>query len=137
MPEKRSVSIGFESRRDDGVQRLRLRGELYRMSAGWTLVYREPPDEGGSETVNTLVIEGGELRLRRRGPVRLEQKFRQGERLAGQMETPYGRHEVEAFTTHLAARLAEFAGTVEWAYELRMQDQPVGTFRIRLDIQEE
>ncbi|MBB6733769.1 DUF1934 domain-containing protein [Cohnella zeiphila] len=136
MPEKRSVRIGFESRQEDGGQRLQLEGELYRMRAGWTLVYREPPDESGAAAANTLVIEGGELRLRRRGQMRLEQRFRLGEALAGELETPYGRHEVKAFTSSLTVRLEEFSGTVEWEYELRMQDQPVGSFGIRLDIQE-
>jgi uncharacterized beta-barrel protein YwiB (DUF1934 family) len=136
MPEKRSVRIGFESRREDGRQRLDLEGELYRMRAGWTLTYREPPDESGIAAANTLVIEEGELRLRRRGQVRLEQRFRLGVAMAGELETPYGRHGVEAFTSSLAIRLADFGGTVEWEYELRMQDQPVGRFGIRLDIQE-
>ncbi len=137
MPDKRSVIVGFRSWQQEGLHQSTLQGELYRLHAGWTLIYREPPDENGVETTNTLFIRESELRLRRRGTIFLEQSFRQGATLTGTMETPYGPHIVEASTSHLDIGLSEFAVVIEWKYDLLMQDQAVGSFHIRLDIREE
>jgi uncharacterized beta-barrel protein YwiB (DUF1934 family) len=138
MPDKRAVAVSLRSQQQDGDSvRSELSGELYRMLAGWTLIYREPKDENGVETTNTLFIHDNELRLRRRGTIFLEQAFRIGERLPGRMETPYGPHEVEAITTYLEIDMKESGGVIEWNYNLLMQDQVVGEFRLRLDIREE
>lgn len=138
MPDKRDVSIGFRSwQRDAGPQRSELRGELYRLRTGWALTYKEPPDENGIETGNTLFIRDGELQLRRKGSILFEQRFRLRETLPGKMETPYGVHDVRAKTFRLDVKLSDAGGRVEWKYDLLMQDQTVGSFRIRLDIREE
>jgi uncharacterized beta-barrel protein YwiB (DUF1934 family) len=138
MPDKRSVTVSFQSWQEEGVQRSTLQGELYRLQTGWTLIYREPPlDANGTETTNTLFIHEKELRLRRRGTIFFEQSFRQGATLPGKMETPYGLHEVEASTSRLDIELSESGGVIEWKYDLLMQDQAVGSFHIRLDIREE
>ncbi|MCD9022404.1 DUF1934 domain-containing protein [Cohnella silvisoli] len=137
MPDKRSVTVGFQSWQQEGVQRSTMQGELYRLQTGWTLIYREPPDENGLETMNTLFVHEKELRLRRRGTIFFEQSFRQGDALPGKMETPYGPHDVEALTSQLVIDLSESGGVIEWKYDLLMQDQPVGSFHIRLDIREE
>lgn len=138
MPDKRSVTVSFQSWQEEGAQRSIMQGELYRLQTGWTLIYREPPlDANGTETINTLFIHERELRLRRRGTIFFEQSFRLGATLPGKMETPYGPHEVEALTSRLDIELSEFGGVIEWKYDLLMQDQAVGSFHIRLDIQEE
>jgi uncharacterized beta-barrel protein YwiB (DUF1934 family) len=138
MPDKRSVTVSFQSWQKEGVQRSALQGELYRLQTGWTLVYREPPlDANGTETINTLFIHEKELRLRRRGTIFFEQSFRQGAVLPGKMETPYGPQVVEASTSRLDIELSESGGVIEWKYDLLMQDQAVGSFHIRLDIREE
>lgn len=137
MPDKRSVIVDFRSRQDDDVRQLTLQGELYRLQSGWTLVYREPPDENGNETTNTLFVHADELRLRRRGSIFFEMSFREGVALPGKMETPYGPHDVQALTSLLDIGLTESGGGVEWKYDLLMQDQTVGSFHIRLDIREE
>ncbi|MFC5467356.1 DUF1934 domain-containing protein [Cohnella suwonensis] len=136
MPDKRSVTVGFRSRQQDGETDLAgLPGELFRLAAGWALTYKEPPDESGAETNNTLFVRDGELRLRRRGTVDYEQVFRLGEEaVPGEMTTPYGAHDVRARTSMLASELSEAGGYVEWEYELLMHDQSAGSFRIRLDI---
>lgn len=138
MPDKRTVIVGFQSRQQDGaLERSELPGELYRLETGWVLTYREPADENGQETNNTLFIHGHELRLRRRGTIFFEQLFRHGEALPGKMETPFGAHEVETITSFLESVLSESGGIVEWKYELTMQGQSAGNFHIRLDIREE
>lgn len=137
MPEKRDVRIELESRRPDGPPvRSSLRGELYRTASGWALTYRER-DEAAGESATTLFARERELRLRRRGPVSLEQRFVAGQSVPGSMETPFGAHRTAAFTNELRLALTERGGTIEWAYELTMQDQQAGSFRIRLDIREE
>jgi uncharacterized beta-barrel protein YwiB (DUF1934 family) len=137
MPDKRSVTVSFQSWQEEGAQQFTLQGELYRLQTGWTLIYREPPNENGLETINTLFIHERELRLRRRGTIFFEQSFRQGAILPGKMETPYGPHDVEALTSRLDIDLSESGGVIEWKYDLLMQDQTVGSFHIRLDIREE
>ncbi|TVX96837.1 DUF1934 domain-containing protein [Cohnella terricola] len=138
MPDKRSVTVGFRSRQQDGgEQRSEMRGELFRLQSGWALTYKEPPDENGVETNNTLFIRERELQLRRRGSIFFEQAFRRDELLTGKMETPYGLHAVQARTSRLESELSDSGGYVEWEYDLLMQDQTVGSFRIRLDIREE
>jgi len=137
MPEKRSVIVGFRGWQDGEPSRSELRGELYRLRSGWALTYREGPDENGTETSNTLFVRELEIQLRRRGAILFEQAFRRGERLPGRMETPYGRHEVQAYTTSLDSSLSAAGGHIDWTYDLLMQDQKAGSFRIRLDIREE
>ena len=138
MPDKRKVRVEFRSWQQDGSeQRSEMPGELFRLKTGWALTYAEEPDENGVEASNTLFIHENELQLRRRGAIFLEQRFRQGELAAGKMETPYGLHVVQALTSTLASKLSESGGSVEWTYDLLMQDQKVGSFRIRLDIREE
>ena len=138
MPDKRNVTVGFQSwQPDGGAERSDLRGQLFRLQTGWVLTYLEAPDENGVETNNTLFIRDNELQLRRRGTIFLEQGFRLGATLPGKLETPYGPHNVEALTSRLDIELSESGGIVEWKYDLLMQDQPVGSFHIRLDIREE
>ncbi|MFC4601117.1 DUF1934 domain-containing protein [Cohnella hongkongensis] len=138
MPDKRKVQVEFRSWQEDGgVQRFKAPGELFRLKTGWALTYAEAPDENGTVASNTLFIREDELQLRRRGSIFLEQRFRRGELESGKMETPYGLHAVQALTSALDSRLSETGGRVEWSYDLLMQDQKVGSFRIRLDIREE
>ncbi|BBI31071.1 DUF1934 domain-containing protein [Cohnella abietis] len=137
MPDKRSVTVSFQSWQQEGAQQSILSGELYKLRSGWTLIYREPPDENGIETINTLFVHENEIRLRRRGTIFLEQSFREGATLPGKMETPYGSHDVEALTSLLEIELSDSGGVIEWKYDLLMQDQEVGSFHVRLDIQEE
>ncbi|MFC5402500.1 DUF1934 domain-containing protein [Cohnella soli] len=136
MPDKKSVTVGFRSRQQDGETVLAgLPGELFRLTEGWALAYKEPPDENGKETNNTLFVRAGELRLRRRGTVDYEQVFRVGENgVPGEMTTPYGSHAVMARTFRLASDLSEAGGWVEWEYELMLHDQTAGNFHVRLDI---
>jgi uncharacterized beta-barrel protein YwiB (DUF1934 family) len=139
MPDKRSVTVLFQSWQQDGsTLQSHLRGELHRLMTGWALTYREPPlDINGIETINTLFIREKELRLRRRGTVSFEQMFQTGVTLSGKMETPYGHQDVKALTSQLDIDLSEIGGVIELKYDLLMQDQVVGSFHIRLDIQEE
>lgn len=140
MPDKRNVTVGFRSREQDGgsERSSSLGGQLHKLSTGWVLTYREPPDEESAvETLNTLFVREKELMLRRRGTIFLEQTFRLGELLPGKLETPYGPHDVKALTNRLNIDLSETGGIIEWKYDLLMQDQTVGSFHIRLDIREE
>ncbi|QTH43453.1 DUF1934 domain-containing protein [Cohnella sp. LGH] len=138
MPDKRKVRVGFRSwQQDGGVQKFDVPGELFRLKTGWALTYVEKPDDNGVEASNTLFIHSNGLQLRRRGSIFFEQQFRRGELAAGKLETPYGLHAVQALTSQLDSELSDTGGRVEWSYELHMQDQQVGSFRIRLDIREE
>ncbi|WP_372633293.1 DUF1934 domain-containing protein [Cohnella sp.] len=138
MPDKRKVKVGFRSWQEDGsVRRSEMPGELFRLNTGWALTYVEEPDENGVQANNTLFIRENELQLRRRGSILFEQKFRQGQLETGKMETPYGLHGVQALTSLLDSEVSDSGGRVEWSYDLLMQDQKVGSFRIRLDIREE
>jgi uncharacterized beta-barrel protein YwiB (DUF1934 family) len=138
MPKKRNVKIQFQGWQQDGdPQRAMLKGALFRQTTGWALTYLDQPDENGVETLNTLFIRDGELLVRRRGSLFFEQVFRRDVWLTGHMETPFGAHAIQAFTTRLDSELSENGGHIEWTYDLRVQDQESGSFRIRLDIQGE
>jgi uncharacterized beta-barrel protein YwiB (DUF1934 family) len=138
MPDKRSVTVLFQSWQQDGsTVQSNLQGELHRLMTGWALTYREAADETGNVPTMTLIIHERELRLRRRGTVSFEQVFQSGVTLPGKMETPLGPQDVEALTSQLDIDLSEVGGVIEWKYDLLMQDQAVGSFHIRLDIQEE
>jgi uncharacterized beta-barrel protein YwiB (DUF1934 family) len=138
MPDKRSVTVLFQSWQQDGsTVQSNLQGELHRLMTGWALTYREAADEMGNVSTMTLIIHEREIRLRRRGTVSFEQVFQSGVTLPGKMETPFGSQDVEALTSQLDIVLSELGGVIEWKYDLLMQDQAVGSFHIRLDIQEE
>jgi uncharacterized beta-barrel protein YwiB (DUF1934 family) len=138
MPEKRSVTVGFQSWQQDGsVEQADLIGELHQLVTGWALTYKEPEDEEGNVTAMTFIIHDQELRLRRRGTVSLEQVYQAGVTLPGKMVTPYGIQAVKALTSQLDINLSELGGVIEWKYELLMQDEAVGSFHIRLDIRGE
>ncbi|WEK54495.1 MAG: DUF1934 domain-containing protein [Candidatus Cohnella colombiensis] len=137
MPDKRNVTVGFTSWQQGEKQRSKLRGQLYKLQTGWTLIYVEPAVEDSVETRNTLFIYDDALKLRRQGAVGLEVNFRQGATLSGQLTLPNGSQTIETLTHQLHIELSAFGGVIDWKYDLLMQEQSVGSFQIRLDIQEE
>lgn len=137
IPDKRSVIVDFRSRQAEGVQDTVMRGEWHKLQDGYVLTCDEPPTEDGGVTKLTLFVRAQELRLRRRGNVSMEQRFRAGDELTGTYDTPYGPLTARARTGELAVDVAEKGGAVEWDYELFMEQTSVGRFHIRLDIREE
>jgi uncharacterized beta-barrel protein YwiB (DUF1934 family) len=139
VPDKRKVVVGFRSQQQGGeLTESVMTGELLRLTSGWAVTCQEPPRQGEEiATTLTLFIHKEEIRLRRRGGVSMELQFRKGAVLPGTYETPHGPLTVEVHTGRLDIHVGDAGGTVEWEYELTLQEQEVGLFEIRLDIREE
>jgi uncharacterized beta-barrel protein YwiB (DUF1934 family) len=137
IPLKHKVIVGFRSRQDNGdLTESVMRGEWHRLTSSWVLTCIETGNETG-ETMMTLFVQDAELRLRRRGLVSMEQQFRTGMSIPGAYSTSYGPLSAEALTHQLKIEVSETGGVIEWKYDLLIQEQVVGSFHIRLDIQEE
>lgn len=152
MPKKSSVSLTFRIAREDGTQELAAAGILHRLATGWAVTCKLPAtvEEGAADdnAANssatdgitagmTLTIRDDEIRMNRSGAVKQEQLFRVGQWQRGMIGTAYGRLETEAWTYRLHVELAASGGTVEWEYDLRAADQPLGRSVITLHIREE
>lgn len=142
MPDKTSVLIAVRIARDGEVQELAAAGELHRLTTGWAVTCRLPEsaEEGGQSggmSEMMLIVREGEVRMTRKGAVAQEQLFRVGEWRQGTVGTAYGAMPVEAWTHAVRADLGYGGGTVEWAYDMRMDEQVIGRSSITLTIREE
>ncbi|MCS7464556.1 DUF1934 domain-containing protein [Paenibacillus doosanensis] len=135
MDTKRPVKVSIESLMDGQSVRQQAEGDLYLKGGRYYLRYNEEDPEMKG-TVTTMKLEETRIWIARSGSVRSEQTFVVGQRCRGSYETPQGSLELHTVTSSMSAELSEGLGTVEWSYELFVQGEPTGVFRLRLTIAE-
>ncbi|WP_341280452.1 DUF1934 domain-containing protein [Paenibacillus sp. FSL H8-0537] len=147
MSERMNVSIKLESRQDGAVQVGEHRGELFRKDRSLYIRYEETVEgEANSEPIRSLIrYRQGELLITRRGAVDSEQLFAIGGKRAGRYRSPFTSFQMETETGQLALQaegaaageLAEPPFSIEWKYDLWIDEHLSGRFHIRLHIQGE
>ncbi|ANY66376.1 hypothetical protein BBD42_07820 [Paenibacillus sp. BIHB 4019] len=147
MSDRMNVSIKLESRQDGAVQVGEHRGELFRKDRSLYIRYEEPIEgEANAEPIRSLIrYRQGELLITRRGAVESEQLFAVGGKRAGRYRSPFMNFQMETETKQLvlhadgaaAGELAEPPFSIEWKYDLWIDEHLSGRFHIRLYIQGE
>ncbi|MEV5026348.1 DUF1934 domain-containing protein [Paenibacillus sp. LPE1-1-1.1] len=154
MAENRKVRITLESVQDGSSHIHVYKGEWFRKERSIYIRYSEPAIEGDPKSgeVRTLVkYRQGELSIMRRGVIESEQLFVPGLRRTGRYDSSMTSFSLETDTMRLSLLIPDGDGgnaaagtlpeqlpfTLEWEYEMHVDDQMSGRFHIRLHIQEE
>jgi Uncharacterized protein conserved in bacteria len=137
--EPRRVRIELHSLQPEGASVAEYRGILYPKKNSYYIRYEESDADRGRCLVTFKWEENG-LTLLRHGEVKAEQSFRLGQRTAGWYSSPAGRLRLEMETLKLAAEYAEEGGlplSIEWQYELWVNDEKTDRFDLRLMLWED
>ncbi|WP_173275790.1 DUF1934 domain-containing protein [Paenibacillus sp. NEAU-GSW1] len=141
--DRRQVSITLESKQGSESTRHTYTGEWFRKERSVYIRYEEG---GGSEAeaVRTIIrIREGELLITRRGAVDSDQLFlRDGGKQPGQYRSPYTSFQMETLTEKLSVRAGGGRDnsdltppfTIEWKYEIWIDDEITGRFQNRLHV---
>lgn len=142
MPEKQQVRLRIVSEQQHERTVQEVPGE--RVQRGSTIYIRyEEPDSGQPEqkqaakTMTTVKIAEDSLKVIRHGAVQSEQSFQLGRTLPGFYRSPYLGVQLSTETKQLAIHMGDVAGSVEWTYDMYVQEEFTGQFKIRITIQEE
>jgi uncharacterized beta-barrel protein YwiB (DUF1934 family) len=141
MRETEPVQVGIklESRQDGEETVTEYTGTMFRKPNAVYLRYEETDEDGSGSSV-TVRFGGGELKITRRGEVDSEQSFSLGMRKSGSYQSQIMRLSLETETDHLQITEGESGGlpvTLEWRYELWINEEWTGRFDLRLHIQED
>jgi Uncharacterized protein conserved in bacteria len=146
MQDRMAVKITLTSTQDGESVVHTYTGEWFRKERSVYIRYEEPV-EGDAPSIRTLVrFREDELSITRRGALESEQLFVPGEgRRSGYYRSPYTSFQMETSTAFVAVKgddgaefsLAEPPCTIEWQYELWINEHLSGRFHNRLHIQEE
>ncbi|MGO4111489.1 DUF1934 domain-containing protein [Paenibacillus sp. YAF4_2] len=146
MQDRMAVKITLTSTQDGESVVQTYKGEWFRKERSVYIRYEEPV-EGSADPIRTLVrFRTDELSITRRGVVESEQLFVPGEvRRSGYYRSPYTSFQMETATAFVAVKgddglelpSAVLPYTIEWQYELWMNEHLSGRFHNRLHIQEE
>ncbi|WP_337102251.1 DUF1934 domain-containing protein [Paenibacillus sp. YIM B09110] len=153
MGDSRKVRISLTSTQDGSSFNHSYAGEWFRKERSIYIRYTEAADNDnpGAGEVRTLIrYRPEELSIVRRGVVESEQLFTAGQRRIGRYRSAAIAFELETDTSKLGLTGAGGAAnvdehglptglpfTLEWAYEMRVNEQSSGRFDIRLYIQED
>lgn len=139
--DKRTVSLRILSRIDDGQEIAQtVQAEWKSIRSDIYLRYEEPPETMGNTRTTVKWSPAspsgaGALRVVRHGDMESEQTFRAGERLPGRYKTPYGQMLLETDTSQLQSSLADGQGRLSWSYELYVDGERTGEYRLTLEVE--
>ncbi|OMF29102.1 hypothetical protein BK133_18360 [Paenibacillus sp. FSL H8-0548] len=154
MNDSRKVRMTLESMQDGSSHIHTYEGEWFRKEKSIFIRYSEPAVEGdpkAGEVRTLLKYRQGELSIMRRGAIESEQLFVQGQKRIGRYQSSMTSFVLETETQLLSLQVPSDSGekaeadllpaqlpfTLEWEYELHVNDQMSGRFHIRLHIQGE
>jgi len=147
MSDKRQVRIRLESVQSigdsgDDTTVHEAKGDLYFKSGTCYLRYNDPGDESG-QTMVTIRIDPGELKVIRRGTVESEQAFVPNREVIGHYRSPLAKFRMTSLTKTMEVWLSGPAdsdragGAVSWIYDLYVGDELVGRFHNKLEFKED
>ncbi|MDR2514995.1 MAG: DUF1934 domain-containing protein [Christensenellaceae bacterium] len=120
--EVQGVRAGPQYESDESV--LMVRGRLQIDEKLVRLSYEEAGEDGLFLTA--IEVADGVVNLRREGPFSSSLALRKGWQSKSVFETPFGRFEIEAFSTSLWYELGENEGKLRLSYQLTMQGEQMG-----------
>jgi len=151
MTDRGNVIVELESMQDGELASHTYKGKWFRKERSIYIRYIEQGDS--AEEVRTLIkYHPDELSITRRGLVHSEQIFAPGQVRTGTYRTPYMSTQLQTDTdslslieTHQTERSAksddglpkQLPFTLEWSYELYVQEQKSGKFHIKLHLRED
>lgn len=148
---KRQVRIRIESSGGGQSSKLQAEGEWYETTTGSSYVRYPEPDPSLGKTTTMVKWNDKEVRVLRHGEIESDQTFVSGARMAGNYWLPAssdpaadkmsgsqtrGRMLLECVTRTIAHKSVERGHSVKWKYELYVDGQYTGVYKIRLDIEE-
>src|SRR5690606_18085426 len=144
MDQKQNIIATFRSWQGEETTLLQYDGELFMKDKSFFIRYTEQTEEG--EIRHLLRYQLDELLVTRKGQVQSEQIYRVGEPRSGYYSNQMISLEVSAHTRRLQLLDTEsnvmntlptqLPFSLEWDYELFVNEQSSGRFTIRLEIQE-
>lgn len=144
MKDKQTIIATLESIQDNEKTTHQYEGELYLKEKSFYIRYTEQTEAG--EVRHFLRYEPNQLTVSRKGSIQSEQLYRVGEVRSGYYDNGVIRLELGALTHKLRildkasktieALPTQFPFSLEWEYELIVEEQSTGRFAIRLYIQE-
>lgn len=141
MEWKRKANITLETRQGEEVVASSYTGDWYKKGHADYVSYLEPSGDGGPAPIRALAKwNGEELKITRRGGTESEHLFAAGRRCRGHYSSAQTQFALETVTQQLVARERQREGrpelTLEWSYELWVEDYMAGLLELRLHIQE-
>ncbi|MCL6458452.1 MAG: DUF1934 domain-containing protein [Gorillibacterium sp.] len=136
MNIKTKVTLTVTSYTNEETIRLSYLADRYVKGVNQYFRYIEDSNEGMGQTVTLLKVGPEEIRIIRHGDIESEQTFAVGELRPGFYQTKQGTLQLETRTSHVSVHLEEGIGTVEWTYEMQLAGEPVGSYRLNVEIGE-
>lgn len=131
----RTVNLTIDSRSDGQRIRQSVSAQAYERNGHWYYRYTEPDNGMGTSTV-IVKLESGDvprIQLLRQGAVRSKLLFEAGAWTEGEYETVHGTFKLGLRTTSLSVNVSgEGSGEWFWSYELIVQGESQGVFRIKM-----
>ncbi|MFS1511207.1 DUF1934 domain-containing protein [Chengkuizengella sp. SCS-71B] len=136
MSERNKVSLRIESNSHEQQIVQNVSGEYFQK--GDTVYYRyEEPDQNMGRTNTTIKIKGNEIRVVRHGDTKSEQSFQLNSLQPGYYHTATGKMNISNKATEINIELNQGYGQISWSYELYLDDEHAGDFKIKIYIKEE
>jgi uncharacterized beta-barrel protein YwiB (DUF1934 family) len=138
---KKQVRLQIHSAAEEQSLIQTAKGELYEKGSHLYIRYAETDPNMGN-TMTTVKVEMRHeaqhpvIKVLRHGDVQSEQTFELQKKLKGFYITPQLRLELAARTHAINNELYEGIGNIEWSYDLYADDQNIGTYQLKLEIQE-
>ncbi|HEY0829393.1 MAG TPA: DUF1934 domain-containing protein [Bacilli bacterium] len=134
---KQQVQLQIKSNIDGHIITQKVQGELY--LKGDTVYYRyEEPEAsvsmGPTVTTVKVVVPDRQIKVFRHGGLQSEQTFRLDGNGIGFYQTPQGDLELETRTYDIGIELVQGLGQVSWVYDLWVNSELAGNYKLQLNI---
>lgn len=124
-------TIHSDPQHEPEVIKQQLRGTWEQNGDEWKLRYKENKET--AEEISTLVrSRPDELIIIRRGDISYKQIYRLGKTTESQLQTPAGRMETQVSTHQYQRMIQENHGKIEFAFDLTMNRQQLGTYKLEI-----
>src|SRR5690606_27043141 len=135
VPVKIKVKTDIRNGNDKETYELIAFGRYYKKENTRLLQYDEAMEEGTVKTTIKLTEEEG--LILRNGAVKMRLPFKRNKKQTGSYHTPYGILEMGTLTKSLDHQFDEKtnSGMIEFLYELKIQDAPVGTYHLIINFE--
>lgn len=110
---------------------LMVRGKLCINEDGARIQYEESDEEFG-EVSTEIVLRDGTVNINRDGGYMSNLVLKKGCECKSVFMTPFGRFEINAFSTDVEYEIGEDEGNINLSYQLSMQGETMGLNHIRI-----
>lgn len=141
---KKTVHIRIESSGGGQSSKQQTEGELYETASGSIYVRYPDPDPSLGRTTTTVKWKENEIRVLRHGDVESDQTFVKGSRMSGSYRLAAERAGtnaqardrilLECVARTMRNKQIEGGYSVKWSYEMYVDGQFTGVYKLKLDI---